>query len=249
MEFYWSRTRVLEKLNSLPAGTLPAMVQPTLGPDATALGQIYWYTLEGRDPDGNPTGGWGPEELRTIQDWYARYWLLSADGVAEVGSIGGYVKEYQVDVDPDAMRAYGVTLDQVYHAVMAANIDVGAKTLEINRTEYFIRGIGFIKDLEDIRNSVVKVGRRQRSGARRTCGQRRPRPGDAARRARQRRRVGRRRRGGGPLRRQPAGGHQQREGQDRRDARSPARQGADRRRCRLARSRRGLCASQRLRGL
>ncbi len=158
VEFYWSRTRVLEKLNSLPAGTLPPMVQPTLGPDATALGQIYWYTLEGRDPDGNPTGGWGQEELRTIQDWYARYWLLSADGVAEVGSIGGYVKEYQVDVDPDAMRAYGVTLDQVFHAVMSANIDVGAKTLEINRTEYFIRGIGFIKDLEDIRGSVVKVG-------------------------------------------------------------------------------------------
>ena len=158
VEFYWSRTRVLEKLNSLPAGTLPAMVQPTLGPDATALGQIYWYTLEGRDPNGNPTGGWGPDELRTTQDWYVRYWLLSADGVAEVGSIGGYVKEYQVDVDPDAMRAFGVTLDQVFHAVMAANMDVGAKTLEINRTEYFIRGIGFIKDLEDIRSSVVRAG-------------------------------------------------------------------------------------------
>lgn len=159
VEFYGSRTRVLEKLNSLPSGTLPPGVQPMLGPDATALGQIYWYTLEGRDPDGNVTGGWGPDELRTIQDWYARYWLLSADGVAEVGSIGGYVKEYQVDVDPDAMRAYGVTLDQVYHAVKAANIDVGAKTLEINRTEYFIRGIGFIKNLEDLRSSVVKVGR------------------------------------------------------------------------------------------
>jgi Cu(I)/Ag(I) efflux system membrane protein CusA/SilA len=158
VEFYWSRTRVLEKLNSLPAGTLPAMVKPTLGPDATALGQVYWYTLEGRDPDGNPTGGWGQEELRTIQDWYARYWLLAADGVAEVGSIGGYVGEYQVDVDPDAMRAYGVTLDQVVMAVGAANIDVGAKTLEINRTEYFIRSIGFLKTLDDIRNSVVKVG-------------------------------------------------------------------------------------------
>ena len=158
VEFYWSRTRVLEKLNSLPAGTLPPMVQPALGPDATALGQVYWYTLEGRDPDGNPTGGWSPEELRAVQDWDVRYGLLAADGVAEVGSIGGYVKEYQVDVDPDAMRAYGVTLDQVFHAVMAANIDVGAKTLEINRTEYFVRGIGFIKSLEDIRSSVVKVG-------------------------------------------------------------------------------------------
>lgn len=156
-DFYWSRSRLVEKLNSLPEGTLPDGVQPALGPDATAMGQIYWYTLEGRDLEGNPTGGWGPEELRTIQDWYVRYSLLSAEGVAEVGSVGGYVKEYQVDVDPDAMRAYGVTLDQVYDAVKAANIDVGAKTLEINRVEYFIRSIGFIKELEDIRNSVIRV--------------------------------------------------------------------------------------------
>jgi len=158
VEFYWSRTRVLEKLNSLPAGTLPPEVQPALGPDATALGQIYWYTLEGRDPDGNPTGGWDPEELRTTQDWYVRYWLLAADGVSDVASIGGYVKEYQVDVDPDAMRAYGVTLDDVFGAVKSTNIDVGAKTLELNRTEYFIRGIGFIKRISDIENSVIKVG-------------------------------------------------------------------------------------------
>ncbi len=158
VEFYWSRTRVLEKLNSLPAGTLPPEVRPALGPDATALGQVFWYTLEGRDPDGNPTGGWDPEELRTTQDWYVRYWLLAADGVAEVGSIGGYVKEYQVDVDPDAMRAFGVTLDEVFSAVKAANIDVGAKTLEMNHTEYFIRGVGFIKRIADIENSVIKVG-------------------------------------------------------------------------------------------
>ena len=157
VEFYWARTRVLEKLNSLPAGTLPDGVKPALGPDATALGQIYWYTLEGRDPNGNPAGGWDLEELRTIQDWYARYWLLSADGVAEVASVGGYVKEYQVDVDPDAMRAYGVTLTDVVKAVKASNIDVGAKTLELNRTEYFIRGIGFIEKTSDIENSVVKV--------------------------------------------------------------------------------------------
>ena len=157
VEFYWSRTRVLEKLNSLPAGTLPPEVQPMLGPDATALGQIYWYTLEGRDPDGNPAGGWDLDELRTIQDWYARYWLLSADGVSEVASIGGYIQEYQVDVDPDAMRAYGVTLADVFKAVKASNIDVGAKTLELNRTEYFIRGIGFIEKVSDIENSVVKV--------------------------------------------------------------------------------------------
>ena len=158
VEFYWSRTRLLEKLNSLPPGTLPPGVRPTLGPDATALGQVYWYTLEGRDPDGKPVGGWGQEELRTIQDWYVRYWLLSAEGVAEVASIGGYVKEYQVDVDPDAMRAYGVTLDEVFRAVQAANIDVGARTLEVNRVEYFVRSVGFVKRVEDLEISVVKVG-------------------------------------------------------------------------------------------
>ena len=159
VEFYFSRTRVLEKINSISAGTLPPSVQPTLGPDATALGQIYWYTLEGLDPDGNPTGGWDQEELRTIQDWYVKYWLLSADGVSEVGSIGGYVREYQVDVDPDAMRAYGVSVDEVYHAVKSANIDVGAKNIEVNRVEYFIRGLGFIRNIEDIENSVIKVNK------------------------------------------------------------------------------------------
>ncbi|MFA7173467.1 MAG: efflux RND transporter permease subunit [Kiritimatiellia bacterium] len=157
VEFYWSRTRVLEKLNSLSAGTLPAGVQPTLGPDATALGQIYWYTLEGLGPDGKPTGGWDQEELRTIQDWYVRYWLLAAEGVSEVASIGGFVREYQVDVDPDAMRAYGVSVDEVYRAVQSANIDVGAQNIEFNRAEYLIRGIGFIKKIEDIENSVIKV--------------------------------------------------------------------------------------------
>ena len=91
VEFYWSRSRILEKLNSLPSGTLPQGVQPTLGPDATALGQVFWYTLEGRDPKtGKPTGGWDPQELRTIQDFYVKYSLSSASGVSEVASIGGY---------------------------------------------------------------------------------------------------------------------------------------------------------------
>jgi len=81
VDFYWSRSRVLEKLNSLPAGTIPEGVKPTLGPDATALGQIFWYTLEGRDQNGNPAGGWDPDELRTVQDWYVRYSLLAAEGI------------------------------------------------------------------------------------------------------------------------------------------------------------------------
>ncbi len=157
VDFYWSRSRVLEKLNSLPAGTLPAEVQPTLGPDATALGQVYWYTLEGRDAEGNPTGGWDLHELRTIQDWYVRYSLLSAEGVSEVASIGGFVQEYQIDVDPDAMRAYGVKLEDVFMAVRMSNIDVGARTIEVNKVEYIIRGLGFIENLQDIEQTVIKV--------------------------------------------------------------------------------------------
>ncbi len=155
VDFYWSRSRVLEKLNSLPSGSLPEGVQPMLGPDATALGQIYWYTLEGRDREGNPTGGWDLHELRSVQDWYVRYSLLAADGISEVASVGGFVQEYQIDVDPDAMRAYGVTLDQVFMAVKMSNLDVGARTIEINKAEYVIRGRGFIENVEDIRNTVI----------------------------------------------------------------------------------------------
>jgi Cu(I)/Ag(I) efflux system membrane protein CusA/SilA len=157
VEFYWSRTRILEKLNSLPAGTLPSDVTPALGPDATALGQIYWYTLEGRDKDGNPSGGWDPHELRTIQDFYVRYSLTSAEGVAEVASIGGFVKEYQIDIDPNAMKAHGVNISQIMAAVKNSNLDIGARTIEFNRAEYLIRALGYIKNLEDIEKSVVTV--------------------------------------------------------------------------------------------
>lgn len=156
VDFYWSRSRVLEKLNSLPSGTMPDGVRPTLGPDATALGQVFWYTLEGHDRDGNPTGGWDLHELRTIQDWTVRYALQSAEGVAEVASIGGFVQEYQVDVNPEAMRAAGVTLADIYGAVRMSNIDVGARTIEINRVEYVVRGLGFIEGLADIENAVVR---------------------------------------------------------------------------------------------
>ncbi len=157
IEFYWSRTRILEKLNSLPAGTLPNDVIPALGPDATALGQIYWYTLEGRDRDGNPAGGWDPHELRTIQDYYVKYALTSAKGVAEVASIGGFVKEYQIDIDPNAMVAQGVNIVQIVAAVKNSNLDIGARTIEINRVEYIVRALGYIKSLEDLEQSVVAV--------------------------------------------------------------------------------------------
>lgn len=157
VDFYWSRSRVLEKLNSLPSASLPEDVQPTLGPDATALGQIFWYTLEGLDENGRPTGGWDLDELRTIQDWYVRYALLSAEGISEVASVGGVVREYQVDVDPDAMRAHGVKLNDVFKAVKMSNVDVGARSIEINQVEYFIRGLGFLKKVDDIEKTVIKV--------------------------------------------------------------------------------------------
>lgn len=157
IDFYWSRSRILEKLNSLPSDTLPVGVQPSLGPDATALGQIFWYTIEGQDKEGNPTGGWDPHELKSAQDWTVRYALLSAAGVSEVASIGGYTKEYQVDVDPDSMKAYGVKLKEVMNAVKSSNMDVGARTMEVNKVEYVIRGIGLLKDIEDLENAVIKV--------------------------------------------------------------------------------------------
>jgi Cu(I)/Ag(I) efflux system membrane protein CusA/SilA len=157
IEFYWSRSRVLEKLSSLPAGLLPEGVQPKLGPDATALGQVFWYTLEGRDKDGNPAGGWDLHELRAIQDYQIRYALTSVDGVAEVASVGGYVKEYQVDVDPVALKAHGVSLMDVMQAVKKSNIDVGANTIEVNKVDYFVRGLGYVEEISDIDQAVVKV--------------------------------------------------------------------------------------------
>ncbi|WP_026836503.1 efflux RND transporter permease subunit [Gillisia sp. JM1] len=155
VEFYWSRTRVLEKLNSLPTDLLPSGVQPTLGPDATGLGQVYWYTLEGRDPEGNVTGGWDLNELRSIQDYYVKLGLSGTSGVSEVASVGGYVQEYQIDVDPDALKAYNIGIDQVMMAVKNSNRDIGAKTMEINKVEYLVRGLGYIESVEDIENSVV----------------------------------------------------------------------------------------------
>ncbi|MEQ9453765.1 MAG: efflux RND transporter permease subunit [Phycisphaeraceae bacterium] len=155
VEFYWSRSRLIEKLNALPAGTLPEAVKPSLGPDATALGQVFWYSLEGVDPDGAIVGGWDPQELRSLQDFTVRYQLASVEGVAEVASIGGFVREYQVDVDPDAMRAAGITLDQVIAAVRQSNLDVGARTLEVNRVEYIVRGLGFIQSVKDLEQTAV----------------------------------------------------------------------------------------------
>lgn len=147
VDYYWARSRVLERMNGA-ATRLPAGVTPVLGPDATALGQVFWYTLEADGAD--------PAQLRSLQDWYVRYQLQSVEGVSEVASVGGYVKQYQIDVDPDKLRAHRVTLPEVYEAVRRSNIDVGAKAVERNGVEFFVRGVGFVKSLQDVDNTVIR---------------------------------------------------------------------------------------------
>ncbi|MDO6472971.1 efflux RND transporter permease subunit [Maribacter sp. 1_MG-2023] len=155
VEFYWSRSRILEKLSSLPSDLLPKGVSPKLGPDATALGQLFWYTLEGRDENGKVTGGWDLHELRKVQDFYIKNALSSARDVAEVASIGGHIQEYQIEVNPQLMRQYQIALKDVVKAVRETNKNVGAKTIEINNAEYLIRGLGLVRKIDDIESSVV----------------------------------------------------------------------------------------------
>jgi len=147
-DYYWARTRVLERLD-FAKKDVPDGVNVTLGPDATALGQIFWYTVEG--------DGYSLDQLRSIQDWYIRYQLTSVQGVSEVASVGGYVKQYQVDTDPNKLFAYDISLLHVMEAIKLSNIDVGAKVFEEGGVEYIVRGLGFIKGVEDIENIVVGV--------------------------------------------------------------------------------------------
>jgi Cu(I)/Ag(I) efflux system membrane protein CusA/SilA len=147
-DYYWARTRVLERLD-FAKKDVPRDATVTLGPDATALGQIFWYTVEG--------DGYSLDELRSIQDWYIRYQLTSVQGVSEVASVGGYVKQYQVDTDPNKLFAYDISLLHVMEAIKLSNIDVGAKVFEEGGVEYIVRGLGFIKGIEDIENIVVGV--------------------------------------------------------------------------------------------
>ncbi len=147
VDYYWARSRVIERMN-IAQQRLPTDVVPVMGPDATALGQVFWYTVEGE--------GFDLAELRSIQDWYLRYQLNAVEGVSEVASIGGFVKQYQIDVHPDKLRAHRVTLLDVYDAVRKANIDVGAKVLEKSGLEFFIRGVGFIKSTEDLEKVVIR---------------------------------------------------------------------------------------------
>ena len=145
-DYYFARQRVQEKL-AIASTFLPAGVTPYMAPDATALGQIFWYTVEG---DGKDLG-----ELRSIQDWYVRYQLASVPGVAEVASVGGAPREYQIDVDPNKLRAYGIGLGEVYSAVSRSNSAVGGRVIHQGNAEYLIRSVGWIASLRDIENTVI----------------------------------------------------------------------------------------------
>jgi len=146
VDFYWARTRVLERLDWAKKD-LPSGVIPILGPDATALGQIFWYTVEGE--------GYDLGTLRSIQDWYIKYQLNSVPGVSEVATVGGFVKQYQIDIDPNKLRAYNIPLPKIIKAVQNSNIDVGAKVFEEGGMEFIVRGIGFIHSIEDIEEIVI----------------------------------------------------------------------------------------------
>ena len=145
VDLYFARARVLEKLN-LSAGILPEAVTPVLGPDATGVGQVYWYTVD---------GPYDPGTLHSLQHWFIRYQLNSVPGVAEVGTIGGFFREYQVDVDPVKLRAYNIPLRTVFESIQRSNTNVGAKVMEVNDTEMAVRGIGLIRSVADIDNIVL----------------------------------------------------------------------------------------------
>jgi Cu(I)/Ag(I) efflux system membrane protein CusA/SilA len=149
-DIYWARSRVLEYLNYV-SGRLPAGVTPTLGPDATGVGWIYEYALVDK------TGKHDLAQLRSIQDWYLRYPLQTVPGVAEVASIGGYVKQYQVEVNPNALSTYAIPMSAVRHAIMRSNRDVGGGLIEMSETEYMVRGRGYIQSIDDIEQIAVKV--------------------------------------------------------------------------------------------
>src|SRR5256714_11624631 len=146
VDLYWARTRVLERLN-LVAKQLPEGVTPTLGPDATGVGQVFWYTLESEQTN--------LRDLRTLQDWFVRYQLNSVPGVAEVASVGGYVQQYQIDVDPNKLRAYSLPLSTVVEAVRRSNNNVGGTVVEQSGQWTVVRGIGLIESVADVENTVI----------------------------------------------------------------------------------------------
>ncbi|MGI8601769.1 MAG: efflux RND transporter permease subunit [Verrucomicrobiales bacterium] len=155
VDFYFARTRVLERLNYLQA-SMPEGVKPQLGPDATGLGWVYQYYLE-VDPTKSTDGGYDLAHLRSIQDWFIRYQLASVQGVAEVASIGGFVKQYQIELSSTKMRASNITLMEVMTAVQNANLNIGGKVIEENGAEFVLRGIGLIEGVDDLELTPVKA--------------------------------------------------------------------------------------------
>src|SRR5260221_12624490 len=149
-DLYWARSRVLEYLSSA-ARRLPAGVAPSLGPDATGVGWVYQYIVRGAQKS--------LAELRTIQDWYVRYGIAKAEGVAEVASVGGFVKQYSVVVDPWRLQSLGISLDKVRTALRASNRDVGGRTVELAETEFAVRGRGYVKNISDLEQIAVKTDR------------------------------------------------------------------------------------------
>src|SRR2546426_1847241 len=146
LDLYFARTRVLERLN-LVTKQLPEGVVPTLGPDATGVGQVFWYTLESDQMN--------PRDLRTLQDWFVRYQLNSVPGVAEVASVGGYVQQYQIDVDPNKLRSYSLPLSMVVEAVQRSNNNVGGNVVEQSGQWSVVRGVGLIQSVADVENIVL----------------------------------------------------------------------------------------------
>ncbi|GAB4259018.1 MAG: hypothetical protein Kow0092_06980 [Deferrisomatales bacterium] len=151
-DLYWARSRVLEYLNFV-AGKLPAGVTPSLGPDGTGVGWVYEYILE------DTTGAHDLQELRSLQDWYLRYELTAVPGVSEVASVGGFVKQYQVELDPNKLLAYNLPIQKVRRAIEWSNEDVGGRLIELGETEFMVRGLGYVRTVEDLENVALGVDR------------------------------------------------------------------------------------------
>src|SRR3954469_18245369 len=149
-DIYWARSRVIEYLSSVK-GMLPEGVNPVIGPDATGVGWVYEYALVDK------TGKHNLAELRSFQDWHLRYALESVKGVSEVAPVGGFVKQYQVDLDPNKLLAYGIPISEVVNKIRMSNADVGGKTFEVGSTEFYVRGRGYIKSIEDIEDIPLKT--------------------------------------------------------------------------------------------
>ena len=226
VDLYFARARVLERM-SLVTKSLPAGVVPTLGPDATGVGHVFWYTVE------SPT--LSLRDLRSLQDWFIRYQLNAVPGVAEVASVGGYVQQYQIDVDPNRLRRTRIPLSAVVAAVRESNLNVGGNVLESNGAWLIVRGVGLIASVDDVKQIVVGASNGVPVYVEQVAD---VQIGDAFRVgvARQRDEGSRRRRRRRPHRREHEAGHRRRQGADRADSAGPARRAS--RSCRSTTGRR-----------